>query len=55
MTSPLVQFFENVNLYFSYEGLSPHQVWFNLDQGQQSYGGGGGGGGIPPSGARSKF
>ena len=38
-------FFENVNLSFSYDGLSPHQIWFNLDQGKQSYGGGGGGGG----------
>ena len=27
----------------SYNGLSPHQIWFNLDQGKQSYGGGGGG------------
>ena len=33
-------FFENLNLYSSYEGLSPHQIWFNLDQGQQNYGGG---------------
>ena len=40
MTSPLVQVFENVNLHSTYEGLSPHQIWLNLDQGQQSYGGG---------------
>ena len=43
MTSPFVQFFENVSLYSSYEGLSPHQIWFNLDQGKQRYGGGRGG------------
>ena len=37
----LFNFFGNVSLY-SYEGVPPHQVWFNLDQGKQSYGGGGG-------------
>ena len=40
MTSPFVKFFENVNLSSSYDRLSPHQIWFNLDQGNQSYGGG---------------
>ena len=35
-------FFENLSLSSSYEGLSPHQIWFNLDQGKQSYVGGGG-------------
>ena len=40
MTSPFVQFFENVNLSSSYDRLSPHQIWFNLDKGNQSYGGG---------------
>ena len=39
MTSPLVQFFENVNLSSSYNELSPYQIWFNLKQGKQSYGG----------------
>ena len=33
-------FFENVNLSSSYDGLSPYQIWFNLEQGKQSYGGG---------------
>ena len=42
MTSLFVQYFENVNLYSFYEGLSPHQTWFNLDRGKQSYGGEGG-------------
>ena len=42
MTSLWLNLIENVNLYSSYEGLSPHQIWFNLDQGQQSYGRGGG-------------
>ena len=37
----LSNFFENFNLSFSYERLSPHQIWFNLGQGKQSYGGGG--------------
>ena len=32
--------FENVNLSSSYNGLSPHQIWFNLEKGKQSYGGG---------------
>ena len=41
MTSPFVQFFENADLSSSYDGLSPHQIWYNLDQGKQSYGGGG--------------
>ena len=41
MTSPFVHFFENVNLSSSYDRLSSHQIWFNLDQGNQSYGGGG--------------
>ena len=40
MTSPFVQFFENVNFSSSYKGLSAHQIWFNLGQGKQSYGGG---------------
>ena len=40
MTSSFVQFFENVNFSSSYKGLSAHQIWFNLDQGKQSYGGG---------------
>ena len=39
MTSLFVQFFENLSLSSSYEGLSPHQIWFNLDQGKQSNGG----------------
>ena len=43
MTSPLSNFFENVSLSSSYDGLSSHQILFNLDQGKQSYGGGGGG------------
>ena len=47
MTSPFVQFLENGNFYSSYERLSPHQVWFNLDQGKQSYGGGGGAESVP--------
>ena len=42
MMSPFVRFFENVNLSSSYDRLSPQQIWFNLDQGNQSYGGGGG-------------
>ena len=33
-------FFENVNLSSSYDGLSPYQIRFNLEQGKQSYGGG---------------
>ena len=37
MTSPLVQFFENVNLSSSYDGLSPYQIWFDLEEGKQSY------------------
>ena len=41
MTSPFVHFFENVNLSSSYDRLSPNQIWFNLDQGNQSYEGGG--------------
>ena len=40
----LSNFFEKLNLSSSYEGLSPHQFWFNLDQGKQSYRGGQ----IPP-------
>ena len=44
MTSPFVQFFENVNFPSSYMGLSAHQIWLNLGQGKQSYGGGR----IPP-------
>ena len=36
MTSPFVKFFENINLSSSYHRLSPHQIWFNLDQGNQS-------------------
>ena len=36
----LFNFFENVNYYSPYKGLSAHQIWFNLDQGKQSYGGG---------------
>ena len=35
-------FFENVNLFSSYDGLSSHQIRFDLDEGKQSYGGGGG-------------
>ena len=27
MTSPFVQFFENVNFSSSYKGLSAHQIW----------------------------
>ena len=38
MTLLLVQLFENLNLSSSYERLSPHQIWFNLDQGKLSYG-----------------
>ena len=39
MTSISVHFFlESHNLSSSYEGLSPRQIWFNLDQGKQSYG-----------------
>ena len=41
MTSPFVQFFENVNLSSSYDRLSPHQIWFNLDKGNQVTEGGG--------------
>ena len=41
MTSFLSNFFENFNLSSSYKGLSPHQIWFNLNQGKQSYGGDG--------------
>ena len=48
MTSPFLQFFENVNLFPSYDGLSPHQIWLNLDEGKQSYGGGGGADSAPP-------
>ena len=33
-------FFENVNLFSSYDGLSSHQIWFDLDEGKQSYRGG---------------
>ena len=33
--------FEKINLASSYDGLSLHQVWFNLEQGMQGYGGGG--------------
>ena len=40
MTSPFVRFFGNVNLFSSYDGLSSHQIWFDLDEGKQSYGGG---------------
>ena len=40
MTSPFVKFFDNVILSSSYDGLSPHQIWFTLEQGKQSYGGG---------------
>ena len=40
MTSPFVQFFENVNIFSSYKGLSAHKIWFNLGQGKQSCGGG---------------
>ena len=40
MTSPFIQFFENVNFSSSYRRLSAHQIWFNLGQGKQSYGGG---------------
>ena len=40
MTSPFSNLFENFNLSSSYDSLSPHQIWFNLDQGNQSYGGG---------------
>ena len=40
MTSPFVQFFENVNFSSSYKGLSAHQIWSNLGKGKQSYGGG---------------
>ena len=36
----LSDFFENVNLFSSYDGLSSHQIWFDLDEGKQSYGGG---------------
>ena len=43
MTSLFVQLFDNVNLSSSYDGLSPHQLWFNLGQGKQSSEGGGGG------------
>ena len=46
-------FLENVNFPSSYDGLSPHQIRFNLDQGKQSYGGGVGGRGeadFAPSG-----
>ena len=32
--------FESVNLFSSYDGLSAHQIWFDLSQRQQSYGGG---------------
>ena len=35
----LFNLFENANFYSSYKGLSPHQIWFNLNQGKQSYGG----------------
>ena len=37
----LFDFLENVNLSSSDDGLLPHQIWFNLDKGKQSYGGGG--------------
>ena len=40
MTSPFVQFFENVNFSSSYKGLSVRQIWFNIGEGKQSYGGG---------------
>ena len=39
--SPFVKFFENVNLSSSYDRLSPHHIWFDLDQEKQSSGGGG--------------
>ena len=42
MTSLFVQLFENLNLTSFYEGLTPHQVWFNLAHGKQSYREGGG-------------
>ena len=35
----LSNLFENVNLSSCYDGLSPHQICFNLDQGKQSYAG----------------
>ena len=36
----LFNFFEKVNFFSSYKGLSAHQIWFNLGQGKKSYGGG---------------
>ena len=36
----LSNFFQNVNLFSSYDILYPHQIWFNLDQEKHSYGGG---------------
>ena len=36
----LSDFFEDINLFSSYDGLSSHQIWFDLDEGKQSYGGG---------------
>ena len=44
----LFDFLENVNLSSSDDGLLPHQIWFNLDKGKQSYGGGGWGRRNPP-------
>ena len=35
----LSNFLENINLFSSYDGVSSHQIWFNLDPGKQSYGG----------------
>ena len=43
MTSPFLQFFENVNFSSSYKGLSAHQIWFNLGQGKAKLRRGGGG------------
>ena len=48
MTSHFVPFFEDVNLSSSYDKLSPHQIWFNFDQGRQSYRGGRGTDSNPP-------
>ena len=36
----LFNFFENVNFFSYYKGLSAYQIWFNLGQGKRSYGGG---------------
>ena len=35
MTSIFLNFFENLSLSFFYKGLSQHQIWFNLDQGNK--------------------